>query len=124
MKRFLPFMLSLVLALTLFTPVLAAGKGNSPFTLVGKITAIDPASRSITVQVLRGNVLVKPYLGQAVSITTTMATQFRYTDGTVTTIIKFSDLKVGDAVSASGRFSGGIWIASRITMGAKLDCLK
>ena len=124
MKRFLPFMLSLVLAFALFAPVLAAGKGNSPFTLVGKITAIDPASRSVTIQVLRGNKLVKPYFGQTVTLTTTMATLFRFTDGTVTTIIKFDDFKIGDAVSASGKLSGGIWTASRITVGAKLDCLK
>ena len=49
MKRFIPLLLALALTLALFTPALAAGKGNSPFALVGKITAINMASQSVTV---------------------------------------------------------------------------
>lgn len=124
MKHFLPILLALVLTVGLFTPALAAGKGNSPFALVGKITAVDLATRSVTVQVVSGNALVKPYIGQTVTIKTTTATLFRYTGGTVTKAIKFEDLKVGNAVSAGGTFSGAIWTASRITAGAKLDYLK
>jgi hypothetical protein len=122
-------MLTFVLAFALITPVQAVGKSDlptalAPFTLVGRITSINYTSRSVTVQVLRGNTLVKSYLGHLVIIKTTAATLFRYTDGTVTSIIKFTDLKIGDAVSASGTLSDGIWTASRITVGAKLDCLK
>ena len=124
MKRFLPILLALVLTVGLFTPAYAAGKGNSPFALVGKITAIDPAARSVTVQVVSGNALVKGSIGQSVTIKTTNTTLFRYTDGSVTTNIKFEDLKVGNAVSAGGSLSGGTWTASRITVGAKLTCLK
>ncbi len=124
MKRFLPILLALVLTAGFFTPVLALGKGNPPFALVGKITAIDLAARSVTVQVVSGNALIKPYIGQTITIKSTTGTLFRYTDGTVTTVIKFEDLKVGDAVSAGGTFLGGIWTASRVTVGAKLTCLK
>ena len=124
MKRFLPILLALVLTVGLFAPAMAAGKENSPFALVGKITAVDLATRSVTVQVVSGNALVKPYIGQTVTIKTTTATLFRYTDGTVATAIKFEDLKVGNAVSSGGTLAGGIWIASRITVGAKLECLK
>lgn len=124
MKRFLPFMLAFALTFALFTPALAAGKVNSPFALVGRITAIDSATQSVTVQVISGNVQVKTYIGQAMSIKTSAATLFRYTDGTVTTVIKFTDLKVGDAVSVGGKLTAGVWTASRITVGAKLSCLK
>jgi hypothetical protein len=124
MKRFLPILLALVLAVGLFTPAFAAGKGNTPFALVGRVTAIDPATQSVTVQVVSGNALVKLSIGQSVTIKTSTATLFRYTDGTVTRVIKFEDLKIGDAVSAGGTLSGGIWTASRITVGAKLTCLR
>lgn len=122
MKKMLPFMLALALTFALFTPALAAGKGNSPFALVGKITAID--TESVTVQVVSGNAQVKAYIGQTVTIKTTAATLFRFTDGSITTVIKFSDLKVGDAVSAGGTLTGGVWTATRITVGAKLTCLQ
>lgn len=124
MKRFLPILLALVLTVGLFTPAFAAGKGNAPFALVGKITAIDLATGSVTVQIVSGNALVKSFIGQSVTIKTTSATLFRYTDGTVTTVIKFEDLKVDNSVSAGGTLSGGIWTASRLTVGAKLTCLK
>jgi len=124
MKRFMPILLALVLAAGFFTPAFAAGKKNSSFALVGKITAIDLATRSVTVQIVSGNASVKSFIGQAVTIQTSAATMFRYTDGTVTKVIKFEDLKVGNAVSAGGTLSGGIWTANRITVGAKLPCLK
>ncbi len=124
MKRFIPLMLALALTFALFTPALAAGKGNSTFALVGKITAIDPATQSVTVQVVSGNAQVKATIGKEVTLKTSTATLFRYTDGSITTVIKFIDLKVGQAVSAGGTLSGGVWIANRITVGAKLTCLQ
>lgn len=124
MKRFLPVVLVLVLTLTLATPALAAGKGKAPFTLVGTITALDAAAQTVTVQVLRGNTLVKPYLNQSVTLKARTATVFRYTDGVTTSTITFADLKVGAALSASGTLAGSLWTASRITIGARLDCLK
>ena len=124
MKKILPIKLALALTFALFSTALAAGKGNSPFALVGKIIAIDPAAQSVTVQVVSGTAQVKAYIGKPVTINTTTSTLFRYTDGSITTVIKFIDLKVGDAVSAGGTLSGGVWTTSRITVGAKLTCLQ
>lgn len=53
------------------TPVLAASESaiarRGTFSLVGKITAIDAASGTVTVNVLKGNKLVQPYLGQFIA---------------------------------------------------------
>lgn len=124
MKRFLPLLLVFALTLALATPALAAGKGKTPFTLVGSITAIDVTAQTVTIQVLRGNALVKPFVNQSVTLKTGATTRFLFTDGTTTTAITFADLKVGDPVSASGRLLDNVWTAARITVGAKLDCLK
>jgi hypothetical protein len=124
MKRFLPLMLSVFLSVALFSTALAAGPRSAPFALAGKITAIDAVSRTVTVQVVSGNVLVKPYVGKVVTLTTSAATLFRYTDGTTTTATTFETLKVGDPVSAGGTLAAGIWKTSRITIGARFDCLK
>ena len=126
MKRFSIFMLVLILSLTLVTPALAAGKSpvaKGPFVLVGKISAIDPVAKTVTVQVLRGNALVKPYLTKTVVINTTVATRYQFTDGTTISTITFSDLVVGNAVSVSGNLVSSVWSATRITVGAKLSCL-
>ncbi len=124
MKRVMPLMLSVFLAIALFSTALAAGPRSAPFALAGKITSIDAAARTVTVQVVSGNIKVKSYIGKAVTLTTSAATLFRFTDGTTTTPITFDNLKVGDPVSAGGSLAAGIWNTSRITVGARFDCLK
>ena len=124
MKRFLPLLLAFALTLALATPALAAGKGKAPFSLVGTIKAIDATTQTVTIQVLRGNALVKPFINQTVTLKTGAHTRFLFTDGTTTTTITFADLKVGDPVSATGVLLDNVWTAARITVGAKLDCLK
>lgn len=124
MKRSQPLLLAVVLMLTLVTPVLAAGQGQAPFTLVGTITALDATPQTVTVKVLRGNALGKPCINQTVTLKTQAATRFLSTDGTTTSLITFVDLKVGAAISATGTLAEKTWTASRITVGAKLDCLK
>jgi len=74
--------------------------------------------------VLRGNILVKPYIGKTLDIQTKATTRFFYTDGVTTKIIKFADLKVGDPVSMTGKLANSVWTAYRITVGAKLTCLQ
>jgi hypothetical protein len=59
-------------------------------------------------------------MGQDVTLTTTPSTRFLFKDGTTTTVIAFTDLKVGDSVSASGTLTAGVWTAARITSGASL----
>ncbi len=127
MKRFTILMLVLILTLTLVTPAFAAGKPPSakgPFVLVGKISAIDPVAKTVTVQVLRGNALVKPYFTMTVVIQTTAATRYMFTDGVTQKVIIFTDLVVGNPVSIGGNLANSVWTATRITVGAKLTCLQ
>jgi hypothetical protein len=119
MKRWLLFMLLLGLLFATVTPVSAAGKSpRSNFTLAGKITAIGDST--VTIQVLAGNKVVRPFVGKEVTVTVTDATRFFFNDGTVTTPITFADLKIGDPVSVHGKVANDVWTASRITVGAKL----
>lgn len=48
---------------------MAAGPGDprGPFALAGKIAAIGDGS--VTIQVLAGNKIVKPYVGQELTVT-------------------------------------------------------
>jgi hypothetical protein len=120
MKRWMLFMLVLSLLLTSVSPAMAAGpKGpRGRFALAGKITAIGDGT--VTVQALRGNKLVKPFLGQELTVTVTDATRILLKDGTTVTPITFADLKVGDKLSVNGRVANQVWIAKRITVGARL----
>jgi len=116
MKRWLLFVLVLGLFFASVSPAMAAGPGpRGTFALAGKITAIGDGN--VTIQVLVGNKVVKPYAGQVLTVTVTTSTRFLLKDGTV---IAFADLKVGDAVSMHGTFVDQVWIASRITVGAQL----
>jgi hypothetical protein len=102
-----------------------AGKGgNMPFALAGVISALDPATHTVTVTVACGNTLVKPYISQNLSLHLTDVTRFllRNPDG-VATPISFADLAVGQSVSANGQIVNNFWTASRITVGAELTCL-
>jgi len=101
------------------------GKGGKmPFALAGTIASIDPAARTVTVTVVCGNKLVKPYIGQDLILQTTAATRFllRNPDGNATTMT-FEDLAIGQKVSSNGRLTDQVWTASRITVGADLNCL-
>jgi hypothetical protein len=76
---------------------------RNPYALLGTIADIDSTARAVTVTVVCGNRLVKPYFGQDVPLQTTDNTHFllRNPDGTVT-LIKFKDLSVGRNVSSHG----------------------
>ncbi len=88
------------------------------FTLVGTITAID--GEAVTVQVLGGNPITKPYIGQTVALQTTADTRFLQITDEGTLVITLSDLSVGQNVSAQGTLTGGVWVTTRITVGAKV----
>ena len=119
MKKWMLFLLLFGLLFATTMPVSAARNGpRSVFTLVGNITAIDDGA--VTVQVLGGNKLAQPYIDQAWTVTVTSSTRYLLNDGTVVTPITFADLKVGDPVSVYGTLANDDWIASRITVGAKL----
>lgn len=111
----------------------ASGNGNdnpsrfgvrNPYALSGTIADIDLEARTVTVTVVCGNRLVKPYIGQDVILQTTENTRFllRNADGSVIPIT-FEELVVGENVSSHGRLTDGVWNATRVTQGALLTCL-
>ena len=128
MKKPLSFIIALFLLVVTVLPVLAAPEAavgpRGPFALVGRISAINPATGMVTVKVFKGNYLVRPYFGQLVDLKTTATTRYLYkTSAAVTaTRITFADLKVGDPVSVNGILANGVWTATRITVGASLSC--
>jgi hypothetical protein len=125
MKKMFVVALALLIALTAVSPAFAAGGARGTFSLVATISAIDPVSGAVTVTVVKGNALVKSYVGQNLVITTTASTRYLYKSSAtaVPVAITFADLKVGDAVSVNGKLANGVWIAARITVGASLTCL-
>lgn len=119
MKRWLLFMLVFGLLFAAVTPAYAAGKSpRSNFTLTGRITAIGDST--VTIQVLAGNKIVKPFVGKELTVTVTSATRLLEIVDDIAVPITFNDLEVGDPVSVHGKFANDVWTASRITVGAKL----
>jgi hypothetical protein len=127
------------------------GKGNqgqsrmrTPFYLQGEISAIDPATQTITVTLTHGNAQVKQYLGDALTIKATDATHiFKITqgdeeetevgesaapainnpesensgeDGSNRVAIPFSQLAVGDIVAIHGNLMDSVFTATLITV--------
>ena len=127
MKRSLVVLMVVAVLAMSAAPVLAA-RGVPPkplvrnqggqFTLAGTITAIE--DNLVTVQVVGGNPVVKPFVGQAVTLQTTTATRFLLTSATGTVVITLADLQVGQNVSAQGTLAVGMWVADRITVGAQI----
>lgn len=103
-------------------PASGLGGQRSVFSLVGKITALDVSSGTVTVNVLRGNPLVKPYFNTDVVVLTTQSTRYLYKSSptALPTPITFADLKVGDSVNINGTLINNVWTANRITVGANL----
>jgi hypothetical protein len=126
MKRILILTIVLGLALSLTTPVLAATpqttKGYGTFSLVGEIVGLDAMNQTVTVKVLQGNRWVKVHIGSELTIATTTSTRFLTNDGITTTPIMFSDLAVGNRISALGKLVDDVWTATRITVDLKVPC--
>jgi hypothetical protein len=127
MKKSLVMLMVVVLLAVSAIPVFAA-RGVPPqppvsnkgglFTLAGTITAID--GNVVTVKVVSGNPIARPYVGQNVALQTTAITRFLLTTPTGTVVITLADLQVGQNVSAQGKLTNGAWTADRITAGAKI----
>ncbi|OGO11839.1 MAG: hypothetical protein A2Y53_03535 [Chloroflexi bacterium RBG_16_47_49] len=143
MKKLTVITLVVIMLVLSVVPALAAGgppanrgtaSGNSdgnqvsfgirtPYALSGTISGIDGDARTVIVTVVCGNRLVNPYIGQNVTLQTTVATRFllRNEDGMVTPIA-FEDLAVGQNINSHGTLVDGVWTANRITSGALLNC--
>lgn len=127
MKKSLVVLMVIVLLAVSAAPAFAA-RGVPPqppisnrgglFTLAGTITAIDGSV--LTVKVVSGNPIARPYVGQNVALQTTATTRFLLTAPTGTVVITLADLQVGQNVSAQGKLANGMWTADRITAGAKI----
>ncbi len=122
MKKLFGVLLLVVMLSVGAVPALAANadaaKRGTLFNLSGEITAIGDTS--ITVKVLTGSAVVRPYLGKELGIQVTDSTRFlrKVPDSTVK--ITFADLVVGDKVSVQGSVKDGAWTATRITADASL----
>ncbi len=126
MKRWAILLLAAGMVAAIAAPALAAGSQppkRMPFNLVGRVTAVDAGAAAITVEVVRGNRVVRPFIGQTVTVQTTAATRFLRKTETGVVRITLADLQAGDAVSVQGTRTGEVWTASRITVGAHLSCL-
>ena len=134
MKKMLVIWIVIALVLVAASPALA-GNGSGPgagpgpsgkgkFSLAGIITAIDPTNLTVTVHVVAGSTLVKPFIEQELTVQTTADTRFLLCnpDGKATPIT-FNDLAVGQKVSVNGTLAAGVWTAKRVTVGAILNKL-
>ena len=133
MKKWLVLLVVSLLAIAAVIPV-AAGTPNPHanaaatgshgyFQLIGKITAFDTEANTVTVLVLRGNKLVKPFIGTEVTITVDTSTVFHFKKGTNATLTDLSGLVIGNPVSINGKIVDDVWTARLINMTASLKSL-
>lgn len=95
------------------------------FAVVGTITAIDPATGTLTITVLRANYLAKPYLNMELTVVITDTTKILYkvTMDSPALPYTFEELLVDDIVSINGQIVEDVFNAKRITKGASLKSL-
>jgi hypothetical protein len=140
MRKAITVLIVALLAMVLVIPAAAGGNGpggkgpgngtgtgqgqqgtRGTFAITGTVSSID--ENTVTVEVIRGNHLVQPYLNTTVVLTLTPRTRFLFKDETTVTVIGLDDLEVGQPVSVNGIFTDNLWTTTRITVGASLSCL-
>jgi hypothetical protein len=106
-------LLALAILVVAVTPALAeenvTRRGRPlvrPFVLVGKVTAVDTESKTITVTVLRGNRVVKDFIadGKSLTVETTKATIIRRYGDPRGVFIGLDDVDVDDYVNIAGAY--------------------
>ena len=80
-----------------------------PFELVGVVVAVDGLLNTLSVRVLKGNAVVKPYFGERISIGVTANT--RYLPPTT----KLADL-MGVQVKVQGMYAESVFVGQKITV--------
>ena len=125
MKKWVVFALTLALVVTTAVPAFAGrhvqneparvseDTGYSLYALSGRITAIDPVARTVTVWIKNGNTLLKEYEGTEIVLYTTEETAYEVSHSPTT--ISFEQLRVGFEISSIGHLVDGFWVADRIT---------
>jgi len=123
MKKAVLLILLVILLATSVTPALADGGGGQHrtgkrFALVGVVTAKNDETQTLTVEVLMGNRLVKPYIGQELTISTTERTRYRRYGDPKGVFITFGDIEVDDGVAVGGVYlaATNTFVADRITV--------
>lgn len=89
---------------------------HAAFVLTGKVTAVNPAAKTVVVTVTHSNAITRKILGASKTVTLTVTAQTRILKWTKTGTKKvtLSDLAVGDVIMAQGRVAKGVWTAQRI----------
>ena len=90
------------------------------FTMTGTVTGSDSAAQTITVNVIAGSQVIRPYVGQDVVVLMDVTTYFLLWDDAIAVPITFDDLEIGTPVSVGGQMRDGAFAAWRITTGASL----
>ena len=119
-----------VLALTAM-PAAAGGDKNHNrwlglvFGLVGEVTAVDLEAETITVKVLTGSQLVKPFIDAELTLATNEDTKFMLYVDQACEQAALEDVYVGALVSANGTVivapEGKTYLAVRVTIDAPLQ---
>lgn len=73
-----------------------------PFQIKGTITALDPVTGEIKVNVNRAIVAMRPYIGKVVAIQTTTETAFKTCVNGTVTVIAFAALELNQRVVVGG----------------------
>ncbi len=113
MRRTLWVVVLLLVALgMLAAPALAAPKGRSrgpqPYSLVGQVVGVNTTDKTVTVTVLSGNAVVRPFVGQQQALHTNDRTRFLPAGTTL------ASLAAGTRISSMGLFAGETFSASQI----------
>ena len=127
MKKLVILAIAALLPLVAVTPALAGplqgqngAHGAQRFALAGTIAHIE--GDTITVQVLSGNRLVKPFLQQELEVQVTEGTRFMRWTAMGGVPITIADVTVGDSTSVGGTVVDRAFVARRVTVDAPLVC--
>jgi hypothetical protein len=106
-KLIVAVMAATVIALA-FAPAAMAGPAKravhpKPFSVTGKVTAVDTAANTVSIKVWDGSVGIKRYHGKVMTLTPNHGVKLlNLADGTYSTIT-LADVKVGAHIAAWGR---------------------
>ena len=90
---------------------------QTPFHLIGQVTAVDTTAATLTVQVLAGNAAVRDKIGQALTIQTNADTIIRRFESAPGQRITLGDIVINDYVSIEGGVLSNVFTARAIVVG-------
>ena len=108
MKKLIVAVMAATIVALAFAPAALAGPAKravhpKPFSVTGKVTAVDTTAATVSIKVWDGSVGIKRYRGKTMTLTLNRdAKVLDLADGTYTAIA-LADVKVGSHVAAWGR---------------------